>query len=157
MARKVSKAKKQEGTFLSRQREKLEQQRNRRINLLKKTLDGISDPEDMMLEIMNVLTETELIPDPGNYYTFVYRAKTIKDKAKQYSGMPTEEVYYDQHPLVAVMEVKSWGFKGLNFHWGTMRNYTWEEVLGRLHLIYSYEIDYFRSLNYAKLIKYGTK
>lgn len=85
MAKKVSRAKKQEGTFLSRQREKLEEQKNRRINLLKKNLDKVSDPEDMMLEIMSVLTEKELIPDPGNYYTFVYRAKTIKDKAKQLS------------------------------------------------------------------------
>lgn len=157
MARKVSKAQKQEGTFLSRQREKLKQQKDRRINLLKKTLDGISDPEDKMLEIMKVLTEMEIIPDPGNYYTFVYRAKTVKDKDKQYPGMPTDEIYYDQHPLVAVMEIKPWGFKGLNFHWGKMRNYTWDEVLGQLHLIYPHEIDYFRSLNYTKLIKYRTK
>ena len=43
-----------------------------------------------MLEIMGALNNTvEAIPSVGNYYTFVYNAKTA---GKQ----------YDQHPLVAV-------------------------------------------------------
>ena len=45
--------------------------------------------EEMMLEIMDVLNETVTpIPDVGNFYTFVYNAKT-----------PGET--YDQHPLIA--------------------------------------------------------
>jgi len=128
-----------------------------RIQLLKRKLSNVSDPEEIMINILEVFKEVEIIPTPGNYYTFIYKAKTIKDKSKQYPGMPTEEVYYDQHPLVAVFEIKKWGFIGLNFHWGTMRNYTWQEVLGQLHVIRKNEIDYMRSLNYMKLIKYKTK
>ena len=52
-----------------------------------------NDPEEMMLEIMDVLNTTVTpIPDPGNFYTFVYNAKT-----------PGET--YDQHPLIACMEL----------------------------------------------------
>ena len=128
-----------------------------RIETLKTQIKNVSDPEDIMINILEVFKDAELIPTPGNYYTFIYKAKTIKDLNKQYPGMPTEEVYYDQHPLVAVFEIKRWGFVGLNFHWGTMRNYTWQEVLGQLHIIHKDEIDYMRSLNYMKLIRYKTK
>lgn len=128
-----------------------------RIELLKNQIENISDPEDIMINILEVFKDVELIPTPGNYYTFIYKAKTVKDLSKQYPGMPTEEVYYDQHPLVAVFEIKRWGFVGLNFHWGTVRNYTWQEVLGQLHIIHKDEIDYLRSLNYMKLIRYKTK
>ena len=128
-----------------------------RIKLLEQSIKNISDPEDIMLSILEIFRDAELIPQPGNFYTFVYKAKTVKDKSKQYPGMPTEEVYYDQHPLVAVSEIKRWGFVGLNFHWGSIRNYTWQEVLGQLHIVYPHEISYMRSLNYMKLIKYKTK
>jgi len=128
-----------------------------RVELLKRKNQTVSDPEEMMINILDVFKDVEIIPTPGNYYTFVYNAKTVKDKGKQYPGMPTEEVYYDQHPLVAVFEIKQWGFVGLNFHWGTMRNYTWQEVVGQLHIIRKTEIDYLRSLNYMKLIRYKTK
>ena len=57
-----------------------------RIEAIKSKLNGISNPEDMMLEIMGALNNTvEAIPTVGNYYTFVYNAKTA---GKQ----------YDQHP-----------------------------------------------------------
>ena len=128
-----------------------------RIELLKRKNQNVSDPEEIMINILDVFKDVEIIPTPGNYYTFVYNAKTVKDRGKQYPGMPTEEVYYDQHPLVAVFEIKQWGFVGLNFHWGTMRNYTWQEVAGQLHTIQKSEIDYLRSLNYMKLVRYKTK
>ena len=45
----------------------------------------LNDPEDMMLEIMNLLKDTVTpVPDVGKYYTFVYNAK-----------IPS--VQYDQH------------------------------------------------------------
>ena len=128
-----------------------------RIKILEENIKNTSDPEDIMMSVIEIFKDVELIPRPGNFYTFVYRAKTVKDKSKQYPGMPTEEVYYDQHPLVAVSEIKRWGFVGFNFHWASIRNYTWEEVLGQLHIVYPHEISYMRSLNYMKLIKYKTK
>ena len=82
------------------------------------------------------LTETEIVPDAGNYYTFIYNAKT--------PGV------FDEFPLVAVTFVDRWGFQGLNFHWGSSRNYTWREIIGNLHVIQNDEIDYLRSLSYAK-------
>ena len=130
---------------------------NERVQVLKRKIQNVSDSEEIMVNILDVFKDVEIVPTPGNYYTFVYNAKTVKDKGKQYPGMPTEEVYYDQHPLVAVFEIKQWGFVGLNFHWGTMRNYTWQEVVGQLHIIRKTEIDYLRSLNYMKLVRYKTK
>ena len=102
-----------------------------RISLIKDRLKSMSDPEDMMLEIMGALTDTQLIPDVGDYYTF------------------TENLKYDQHPLIACLEVQRWGFKGLNFHWGKVRNYTWEEIPGSLHSVRNSEIDDLRDINYA--------
>ena len=69
-----------------------------------------NDPEEMMLEIMEVLNQTvEPIPEVGKFYTFVYNAKT-----------PGET--YDQHPLIACVDLFAWGFRGLNFHWRKYRN-----------------------------------
>jgi hypothetical protein len=59
--------------------------------------------------------------------------------------------------MIALMEVldkKSWtpevGWRGLNFHWGKMRNYTFEEVQSQLYEIYSEEVDSARALGYGK-------
>ena len=106
-----------------------------RTEELQEQIEGLNDADDIMMYIMEVFSDTELIPDAGNYYTFVYNAKT--------PGV------YDEFPLVAVTFVDRWGFRGLNFHWGTSRNYTWQEIVGRLHVIQNDEIDYMRTLSYA--------
>ena len=99
-----------------------------------------NDPEEMMLEIMEVLNETvEPIPEVGKFYTFVYNAKT-----------PNET--YDQHPLIACMELFPWGFRGLNFHWEKYRNYTWEELAGQLYIVEWQELDELLSLQYGKFL-----
>ena len=99
-----------------------------------------NDPEEMMLEIMDVLNTTVTpIPDPGNFYTFVYNAKT-----------PGET--YDQHPLIACMELFPWGFRGLNFHWQKYRNYTWEELAGQLYIVQRNELDDLLNIPCAKFI-----
>lgn len=107
-----------------------------RIIGIKDDLKMMDDPEEMMILIMDTLKEIEMIPDVGNYYTFIYRAKT-------------PDVEYDQHPLIACLEVQRWGFKGLNFHWGQTRNYTWEEIPGQLHLVRKSEINDLRDISYA--------
>ena len=107
-----------------------------RIAEIADNLIGVESPDDLMLEILEALPETETIPEAGNYYTFVYQPKT-------------PNIQYDEFPLVAVTDVFGWGFKGLNFHWGTSRNYTWNEIVGFLHVIRNDEIDYLRSLSYA--------
>ena len=98
------------------------------------------DPEEMMLEIMEVLNETVTpIPEVGNFYTFVYNAKT-----------PGET--YDQHPLIACTSLERWGFKGLNFHWRKSRNYTWNELAGQLYIVQQNELDDLLSIPYGKFI-----
>ena len=106
-----------------------------RTEELQEQIEELSDADDIMMNIMEVFSETEIIPNAGNFYTFVYNAKT--------PGV------FDEFPLVAVTFVVRWGFQGRNFHWGTSRNYTWNEIVGRLHLIQSDEIDYIRALSYA--------
>ena len=111
-----------------------------RIDGIKEKLNGISDSEDMMLEIMGALNNTvEAIPSVGKYYTFVYNAKT-------------PNVQYDQHPLVAVTDIFSWGFRGINFHWQSSRNYTWEELTGQVYMVKSIELDDLLAIPYAKFI-----
>jgi hypothetical protein len=116
-----------------------------RILQIQRMIKGVTDPEEIMLELMEVLTETEIVPDVGNYYTYIFNAKT-------------PNITYDQHPLVAVLEIFNWGFRGLNFHWQDInpsqcvRNYTWAEIPGRLHTIYKDEIEYIKGINYSKFI-----
>ena len=110
-----------------------------RIEAIKDKLTS-SDPEDLMLEIMDALSNTvEAIPTVGNYYTFVYNAKTA---GKQ----------YDQHPLIACTDLFRWGFRGINFHWQSPRNYTWGEVVGQLYAVRSQELDDLLSLQYGKFL-----
>jgi hypothetical protein len=111
-----------------------------RVAQLKKRISGITDSESIMMEIMDVFRDTEFIPDVGKYYTFIYLPKT-------------QEIEFDQFPLIACLEVQKWGFKGLNFHWGSVRNYTWLEVAGKLHAIKNNEIEYLRSIPYARFMK----
>ena len=111
-----------------------------RIEAIKDKLNGISNSEDMMLEIMGALNNTvEAIPSVGKYYTFVYNAQTA---GKQ----------YDQHPLIACTDLFRWGFRGINFHWQSSRNYTWNELAGQLYMVKSIELDDLLSIPYAKFI-----
>jgi len=111
-----------------------------RVSELKRRISGLTDSESIMMEIMDVFRETEFIPDVGKYYTFIYLPKT-------------QGIDFDQFPLIACTDIQRWGFKGLNFHWGTVRNYTWLEVAGKLHTIKNNEINYLRSVRYARFMK----
>ena len=117
-----------------------QENRNRIEEFLADLNNRTNDPEDMMLEIMEVLNETvTTIPEPGKFYTFVYNAKT-------------PNITYDQHPLIACMELYQWGFRGLNFHWQKYRNYTWEELAGQLYIVQRNELDDLLAIPYAKFI-----
>ena len=99
-----------------------------------------NDPEEMMMEIMEVLNDTVTpIPEVGKFYTFVYNAKT-------------PDITYDQHPLIACTDLQAWGFKGLNFHWRQSRNYTWEELAGQLYVVQYNELDDLLAIPYGKFI-----
>ena len=109
-----------------------------RIAPLVKKLIGTETSDDLMIELMNVLTEIRTPPIPGSFYIFVYNAKT--------PGMK-----YDQNPLVAVTDVYKWGFKGINFHWNETRQYTWDEVAGGLYEVYQEEILDLKRLPFSNI------
>ena len=37
--------------------------------------------------------------------------------------------------MVAVTDIHAWGFRGVNFHWGQPRQYTWNEVAGGVYQV----------------------
>lgn len=111
----------------------------RRINELRTAIQRLKSPDEIMQKIMSIFTNTFSIPEAGKYYTFIYSAKT-------------PDILYDQYPLVAVLSVYDWGFSGLNFHWNEVRQYTWGEVVSALHQISNKEIEYLKSVAYAKYI-----
>ena len=110
-----------------------------RIDPIMKNLIGTESADDLATEILGVLTEGSNIPQTGKYYVFAYRAKT--------PGIP-----YDEHPLVAVTGVYDWGFKGLNYHWGDVRNYTYAEVIGGLYQVDEMELRDLRTIPFVKIV-----
>ena len=108
-----------------------------RLAPILRDLIGTEDPEDLALDILDVLTEGSKVPQVGNYYVFIYNPKT-------------PNIQYDQHPLVAVVGVFEWGFRGLNYHWGEVRNYTWNEVAGGLYNVSSLELRSLRTIPFAR-------
>mgnify|MGYP001000125054 CR=1 FL=1 len=120
----------------------LEKDPTARVEELKRLVAeaNTTDPEELMLIIMEVFNQTVTpIPDPGKFYTFVYNAKT-------------PNITYDQHPLIACMELFPWGFRGLNFHWQKYRNYTWNELAGQLYYVKPNELDDLLAIPYAKFL-----
>ena len=113
---------------------------NDRVGQLREKIEGLVDPESIMLEILSVFQETEIIPDVGKYYTFIYIPKT-KDLA------------FDNFPLIACIDIFKWGFRGVNFHWNDYRNYTWQEVAGFLHVVKDDEIEYMKSIPYGYFLR----
>ena len=116
------------------QEDYLEDQRNR-LERDVSNIIGLDDADDRMLAVTEILTETEVVPDVGRYYTFIYAPKTPR-------------IRYDQFPLIACVGIFQWGFRGYNFHWPAFRNYTWEEVVGYLHTAYPLEMPDLRSIPY---------
>ena len=123
-------------SFLQSQRRKLAEQN--RITPVLQGLVGNEDPDDLAQEILEVLTEGSNVPESGNYYVFVYNPKT-------------PNILYDVHPLVAVFDVFDWGFRGLNYHWGEMRNYTFPEVVGGLYKVTALELRSLRTIPFARI------
>jgi len=108
-----------------------------RIRSVMDNLVGIEKVDDIMNELRSSLTGSGKVPSTGKYYVFVYSPKT-------------PNIRYDQHPLVAVTDVFEWGFRGINFHWGQVRQYTWNEVVDQLYEVYPEELDDARELPIKK-------
>ena len=92
-----------------------------RVRSVVDSLIGTEEADDIMIELMDSLTNTSTSsPSVGKYYVFVYSAKT-------------PNIQFDSNPLVAVTDVFEWGFRGINLHVGQYRNYTFNELVGQLY------------------------
>ena len=101
-----------------------------RIRSVVDDLTGLKDPDDKMLEVMELLTASSVRDiQVGKLYLFIYNAKT-------------PNLLYDQNPFVAVTDVFQWGFRGVNAHWdGKPRQYTWNEVGTDVYEIFRSEVN----------------
>ena len=108
-----------------------------RVRSVVDSVIGTEDPDDLMINLMEALTEGSKIPQVGRYYTFIYSPKT-------------PNIQYDSNPLVGVTEIFEWGFKGINFHWGQSRSYTFQEVVGQLYQVTNEELQDLNTLPFAK-------
>lgn len=114
--------------------------KSNRIRNVLDNLIGNEDPDDLMIEILDAIQESGKIPTVGKYYVFVYNPKT-------------PNIRYDQNPLVAVTDRFQWGFRGINFHWGSkgVRQYTWDEIPGSLYEVYADELADLREIPFGKI------
>ena len=147
MARKTLKQRRERDLNRSLERQQLEtfgldevENPNDRVGQLREKIEGLVDPESIMLEILSVFQETEIIPDVGKYYTFIYIPKT-------------KDIAFDNFHLIACIDIFKWGFRGVNFHWNDYRNYTWQEVAGFLHVVKDDEIEYMKTIPYGYFLR----
>ena len=111
-----------------------------RIREISNGLTGLEKADDLMLEILEAVKDSYTpVPESGKAYVFIYNAKT-------------PNIRYDQNPLVLVGDVFLWGFRGYNFHWGELKNYSWNEVAGYLHVVYPEEIEVLKTIPFAKFV-----
>jgi uncharacterized Fe-S cluster-containing radical SAM superfamily enzyme len=118
----------------------MKSQRQYRIELLRNRIKNRNRPTQIMNSILDIFGDSTAAPRPGSYCTFVYYAKT-------------PSLVYDRHPLIAVLGLEDWGFRGFNFHWHKHRNYTWNEVTSVFCPIDGGEISYLKSLDYRVIVK----
>ena len=102
------------------------------VNRLRGLVDemtGLKDPDDRMLEVLDVLEPTPVrLIEVGKIYLFVYRAKT-------------PGLLFDSNPFIAVTDVFQWGFRGFSAHWREPRQYTWNEVGTDVYEIFRSEVN----------------
>ena len=100
------------------------------VELIRSLLPGTyNDPDTNMLDLMEILTPSVIIPDLDKYYVFAYKAKTPR-------------IVYDSNPFVYVNGIYRWGFTGMNLHLGKPRRYTWQEVITNLYTVTEEEVPF---------------
>ena len=109
-----------------------------RIAPLVNDLIGTESADELLVNIMGALGDSAgSIPEVGKIYVFAYQPSTTG-------------IRYDQNPLVAVTGVFDWGFKGINFHWGQSRQYTFQEVASQLYQVTNEELQDLNTIPFAK-------
>ena len=108
-----------------------------RISPVLDRLIGIEDPDELMVEIEEVISDSVSAPQAGQFFMFSYS--------------PSSSGRYDANPLVAVTDVYSWGFRGTNFHHGEARSYSFSNVIGNTYRVYPEEIKDLQALPFGKI------
>ena len=113
--------------------------KDNRIRGVLDNMTGAENPDDLMMDLLEIIgSRVTPVPDIGKFYTFVYSPKT-------------PNIQYDAHPLVAVTDIFRWGFRGMNFHWGETRQYTWNEIVGQLYEIFPEELSDAQEIPFGKI------
>ena len=108
-----------------------------RISPVLDRLIGIEDPDELMVEIEEVISDSVSAPQAGQFFMFSYS--------------PSSSGRYDANPLVAVTDVYSWGFRGTNFHHGEARSYSFSNVIGNTSRVYPEEITDLQALPFGRM------
>ena len=108
-----------------------------RISPVLDRLIGIEDPDELMVEIEEVISDSAAAPQAGQFFMFSYS--------------PSSSGRYDANPLVAVTDVYSWGFRGTNFHHAEARSYSISNVIGNTYRVYPEEITDLQTLPFGKM------
>ena len=108
-----------------------------RISPVLDRLIGIEDPDELMVEIEEVISDSVSAPQAGQFFMFSYA--------------PSSSGRYDANPLVAVTDVYSWGFRGTNFHHGEARSYSFSNVIGNTYRVYPEEIADLQALPFGRM------
>ena len=108
-----------------------------RISPVLDRLIGIEDPDELMVEIEEVIRDSVSAPQAGQFFMFSYS--------------PSSSGRYDANPLVAVTDVYSWGFRGTNFHHGEARSYSFSNVIGNTYRVYPEEITDLQTLPFGRM------
>ena len=108
-----------------------------RISPVLDRLIGIEDPDELMSQITQVVSDSISTPQAGQFFLFSYQ--------------PSSNGRYDANPLVAVTDVYSWGFRGTNFHHGEARSYSFSNVSGSTYRVFPEGIKYLQALPFGRM------
>lgn len=115
-----------------------------RLNSFKESLIGTENPDDLMNEILSLISNSQRdFIIPGKYYTYVYYAATPK-------------IVYDRYPLIKAGDILEKGFNGFNYHLGKIRQYNTvdgDRLVSGLYELSTQEFNILLSVPYRKLIK----
>ena len=108
-----------------------------RISPVLDRLIGIEDPDELMSQITQVVSDSISTPQAGQFFLFSYQ--------------PSSNGRYDANPLVAVTDVYSWGFRGTNFHHGEARSYSFSNIVGSTYRVFPEEIKDLQALPFGRM------
>lgn len=99
-------------------------------------------PQNNMYKLIQILDERKYgFPQPGDTFTFIYKAKT-------------PNLLYDLHPVSTIIRIERDRFFGYNHHLGMVRQYSGKDgrILSNFYKIDSDELDIVLSINTKLLL-----